>query len=314
MSLESAESLGDTTAALGPPRAIAYDVPPGYFRVVGVPIVRGREFLPSDTVASPAVTPVVIAESLATVLFKRMRDPIGQRLRAVSPYDQSQSELEVVGVVRMDRNTHTLESPPDNPPIFVPYRRQTTAFCRLATCIAGSNLLIRSSGLAEPLIPSMMGVVREEARLLPVSRMWTLAQADRDRRSSRLEVVGVTAACGLVALVLGSIGLYAMLSVAVGQRRREIGVRVALGAHARQVVTMFFASGLRAAVIGLLLGLPLTIAGAALLTREGGTTWAYVPTSVALVMAAVLLVASLASWLPARRAARVDPMVALRAE
>jgi ABC-type antimicrobial peptide transport system permease subunit len=145
--------------------------------------------------------------------------------------------------------------------------------------------------------------------------MQTLAQGDRVRRRSRLEATGAVAACGMLALVLASIGLYAMVSVAVGQHRREIGIRLALGAHARQVVRMFFSSGLRVSLLGLALGLPLSVVGLVVVLRNTeDLPRDSVPAVVALVSLAVVGVASLASWLPARRAAGVDPMVALRSE
>ena len=118
----------------------------------------------------------------------------------------------------------------------------------------------------------------------------------------------------MIALMLASIGLYAMLSVAVGQRRREIGVRVALGARTGQVVRMFFASGLRATLLGLTLGLPLSIVTLWLVKNEIEEPSRNMPIVAAAVALAVLSVASLASWVPSRRAASVDPMTALRSE
>jgi ABC-type antimicrobial peptide transport system permease subunit len=157
-----------------------------------------------------------------------------------------------------------------------------------------------------------MAVAREEARTLPLTRIRTLSQGDRMRRDSRLEVAGGAAGAGSIALILASIGLYAMLGVAVGQRRREIGVRVALGAHSRQVVSMFFRSGLRVTLVGLALGLPLSAVALGALMRSLGMETAGVPALAALVALTVVGVSALASWLPARRAAKVDPMVVLR--
>ena len=134
------------------------------------------------------------------------------------------------------------------------------------------------------------------------------------RRTSRLEAFGTVAGCGVITLLLASVGLYAMVSVSVGQRRREIGIRVALGARARQVVVMFFSSGVRVALIGLAIGLPLSVAGVAILKRQGDLLATNLAAIGALVTLSVVSVASLASWLPARRVARVDPMIALRSE
>jgi predicted permease len=304
-------SLGNSGSRPARASAAVFEVPPGYFAAVDAPIVRGRAFVAGDTTAP--VTPVIIAESLAVALFGS-RDPIGQRLLRTSPYEARPAEMEVVGVVRATRETLFLEQEPDYPPVFVPFRRRPEGLCQRGACIGVTKLLIRTVGPAEPLIPTVMAVAREEARMLPLTRIETLAQGDRRWRRSRAELVGVGAVCGAVALVLASIGLYGMVSIAVGQRRREIGVRIALGAHVRQVVRMFLASGLRATLLGLALGVPVSVAALVALMRMLDVRGDRVPALAALVTLAVVGVASLASWLPARRAARVDPVVALRSE
>jgi predicted permease len=304
---------GNASLQAAKSHTVVFDVPPGYFAALDVPIIRGREFVASDTGLTLTTIPAVISESLAVELF-RSRDPIGQRLLQTSPYDERPVEMEVVGVVRVTRETFFLEQEPDYPPVFVPFRQRPKGLCRLGSCIAGTKLLIRTTGPAEPLIPTVIAVAREEARMLPLSRIGTLAQGDRRYRQSRLEAVSIAAVCGAVALILASVGLYGMVSIAVGQRRREIGVRVALGAHTRQVVALFFRSGLRATALGLALGLPVSVVALAALMRALEGTWDGVPLLAVLVTLVVVLVASLASWLPARRAARVDPMIALRAD
>jgi len=303
LELSQSSAPGDSAAPRFRFVASAYDVPPGYFRTVEAPIVRGREFVASDTALS--VTPVIINEQLAASLFGSS-DPIGRRLTRAfllnGLRDQPRRELEVVGVVRMETETNSLGYPSDFPPMFVPYERRP----------ADGRLLIRTAGPAESLIPTVMSVVRAEARLVPVRRIGTLGQGDRERRGSRIEVAGSVAGGGMIALLLAAIGLYAMVGLAVGQRRREIGVRVALGANTRDVVAMFFKGGLRVAMVGLGLGLPLSVVGLAILAQKTGMVWIQLPVAGAIVTTAVVTVAALASWLPARRAAGVDPMVALR--
>jgi len=305
LELPQSSAIGDSAAPRFRYIASAYDVPPGYFRTVEAPIIRGREFVASDTALS--VTPVIVNEQLATSLF-RSSDPIGRRITRVAldngSRDQPPGELEVIGVVRMETETNSLGYPSDLPPMFVPYQRRP----------ADGRLLIRTVGPAESLIPTVIAVVRNAARLLPVRRIGTLAQGDRERRSSRIEVAGSVAVGGMIALLLAAIGLYAMVGLAVGQRRREIGVRVALGANTRDVVAMFFRGGLRVAMLGLALGLPLSVVGLAILAQKAGMVWIQLPVAGTIVTAAVVSVAALASWLPARRAAGVDPMVALRPE
>ena len=305
LELPRSSAPGDSAASRFRYLASAYDVPPGYFQTVEARIVRGREFVASDTTL--AVTPVIINEQLATSLF-RSSDPIGRRIARVTldsrQRDDRATELEVIGVVRMEQETNSLGYPSDLPPMFVPHRRQAR----------DGRFLIRTAGPAEPLIPTMIATIRDEARLLPVRRIGTLAQGDRERRSSRLEVAGSVASAGIITLLLAAIGLYAMVGLAVGQRRREIGVRVALGANTREVVRMFFKGGLRVAMLGLAIGLPLSVVGLAILAQQAGMVWVQLPIAGTVVTAAVVSVAALASWLPARRAAGTDPMVALRPE
>jgi predicted permease len=300
-----------TAARVGEParpaaRAVASNVPPGYFRMIEAPIVRGREFVPSDTIATSPI-PLILSESLATALFKSS-DPIGQRLRRIVPeeaagVDTRPREFEVVGLVRMARDSNSLEYPADLPPVFVPYKRGREG-----------RVVIRTRAAAEPLIPSVMAVVRKEAPTIPVRKLQTLSEGDRVKRDSRLGAFGGMAFGGALVLLLASIGLYAMLSVAVGQRRREIGVRIALGARVSQVVAMFFVNGLKVALIGLVIGLPLSIAGLVLLASESDMSVISIPGVAATVAAAVTAVAAFASWFPSRRAARVNPIVALRSE
>jgi predicted permease len=294
MRLEAPEDSAKRTNAAN---ASGYAVPPNYFAALGVPLVRGREFVPNDTLAT--VTPVVINKLLASQLFQA-GEPLGRRLRWRKSETEEPREYEVVGVVDMTQENTTLGYPSDLPPLFAPFKWR-----------GEGRLLIRTSVPAEGLIPTIRAVALEEARLFPLSRIGTLAQTDVRRRESRMGVFGVGAALGALGLLLASIGLYAMLSITVGERRREIGVRVALGARPRQVVGMFFRSGLRLTLTGLAIGLPFGLAAIMVVTDVTGlSTWR----TAALVTLGVVGIGALASWLPARRAARVDPMDALRAE
>jgi ABC-type antimicrobial peptide transport system permease subunit len=119
------------------------------------------------------------------------------------------------------------------------------------------------------------------------------------------------AACGALVLFLSSIGLYGSVALGVRQRRREIGIRMALGARAEQVVRLFFGNGVRLGIIGLILGLPVSIAASNLLEQGVTTGHAIIGGVIALV---VLVVASVATLIPAVRAARVNPVISLQSE
>ena len=282
-----------------PTTAEVFAVPPGYFAAINARVVRGRDFVASDTLAT--VTPVIVSSLLAAQLFEAA-DPIGRRVRLVARGDTPPPELEIVGVVAIDQEATTLGHPSDLPPLYAPHRRHVGRF------------LIRTTAPAEALIPTVRAVARVEARLLPMSAIGTLAEADRRVRVRRLEVFGSVAGFGMIVLLLASIGLYAMMSIAVAQRRREIGIRVALGAHHRQVIMMFFRSGVRVTMIGLALGLPISLAGLTIMATVMEIPWILLPQSAVFVTLGVVSVGALASWLPARRAASVDPTIALRAE
>jgi predicted permease len=279
--------------------SVAYDVPPGYFSMLDVPILQGRDFIPADTLAQ--TRPVIINRELATQLFGSS-SPIGQRVRQLA-WNGEPQEHDVIGVVDMAKNTTTLEYPPDYPPMFLPLRQGT-----------GGTLLLRTTGPGSELVPTVLAIARDQARLMPVTRIGTLAGNDRRIRDSRRSVFGLGTLLGAIILSMAAVGLYAMLSLALEQRRREIGIRVALGAHGREVVLLFFKNGLRTTLFGVAIGLPLSVAGLALLRRMLEMEWVTVPVTAFVVLGAVVGVASLASWLPARRAASVDPMLALRSD
>jgi len=141
-----------------------------------------------------------------------------------------------------------------------------------------------------------------------------MEQREAESRRSILRTSGAVAGGGLLALLLSAIGLYAVVSLAVGQRTREIGIRTALGARRSQVVPLFFAQGLTLSALGIMLGLPLSM----IVTRVIVTTLAWPLTSSPLlgiaIGALVLVVASVAAWIPAWRASTIDPLLALRIE
>jgi ABC-type antimicrobial peptide transport system permease subunit len=146
--------------------------------------------------------------------------------------------------------------------------------------------------------------------------MATLAQEDARQYREMLQMATMAGAGGGLALLLASLGLYGVIALAVRQRTREIGVRIAVGAHPMRVARMFLASGIRASLLGLALGLPLSIAAMKIAMSQGlappSLTSPYLTGAV--IALVLLVVASAATWLPARRAARVDPASTLRVD
>jgi ABC-type antimicrobial peptide transport system permease subunit len=183
--------------------------------------------------------------------------------------------------------------------------------------------LVRTRGAGAALVPAVRRLARTSVPDIPIYQngIATLEQLSRIARREMLQISSGAAAGGLAALLLASIGLYGVVALAVRQRHREIGVRIALGARPAQVIGMFFTSGVRLSVVGLVLGLPLSLVAlhtVAASVAGGVSVGARLPN--VLVMAGVaiagvvIVVASIASWIPARRAARVDPLVAIRVE
>lgn len=286
--------------------AHTHQVPPGYFRSMEQRIVRGREFMDSDSVAS--VSPIIIGSDFAARVFGN-EDPIGKRLVTLAwTGSRPTGEVEIVGVVSAadaggsDVGTSIRIFTPMGGPLAVP----------MGTPDA---MLIRTTGPAAPLIPAFREIALAEAPMLPVRSMKTLSQIDQEKRAEIIEATGASAVGGLVTLLLASIGLYAVIALAVNQRRREIGVRLSLGSSPGQVVSMFFRTGLRVSVVGLLIGLPLSVLLFRALesqVRMTGMPRVNLPFVAAGVGLAVIVVSSIATWIPARRAAGVDPLMALR--
>ncbi|MGH7529916.1 MAG: ABC transporter permease [Gemmatimonadales bacterium] len=271
-------------------------VTPGYFDTMGIPIVRGRAFTRHDVATAPRVT--VINEAIADRLWPG-QDPIGKRLQRT----RGGEPLTVVGVSQ-DAKYRSLFEPRRltfYQPLMQDYQPAVVAHLRAADG-AGS--------LAGPL----QAVVAELDPDLPVYRVETLAERLAASLAQQRAAAILVSAFGLLAVALAAIGLYGAVSFGVARRTREFGIRIALGATSRDVLRQVVVQGVRLGAWGLGIGL----AGAAAVTRIIRTQLYGVtptdPVSFATVSLILLAVCLLASVVPARRATRVDPMVALRTE
>jgi predicted permease len=286
--------------------------PPGYFAFQSVPMLRGREFIASDTASGELY--VVVTTDLARG-FWGAADPIGKRLQMIQP------EMTIVD----GDNTSKREQQPPRTAVVVGVFDTTGAALRSNAQVYTAEggrwdkdaylIRARTSGLA--IIPDVRRVARETIPDIPLygSGLGTLEQLERNARNEMLQISAMATGAGVLALLLTSIGLYGLVGLAVRQRHREIGIRVALGARPRTVIGMFFLTGVRLSLLGVVLGLPLSVFALRYLATEySNSTSLNMPVVGSTIAVTVIVVASLASWLPARRAAGVDPLVAIRTE
>jgi putative ABC transport system permease protein len=270
-----------------------------YFDALEIPLRRGRAITSDDD--RPGSVAIVVNEAAADALWPR-ENPIGKRLlRRVEPEGRSRP-FEVIGVV--GKAPYDASQP--DPMVFAP----------LSTAESGwlADFTVRTAGDARAYLPRIRAAVREIEPYIALGEATTLAEQYEGQRRDALQSNAAAFAIGAAALLLASLGLYAIIAHAVAQRTREIGVRLAMGASPARVVKQFFGDGVRISAIGLAIGLPATVIAIRVIKAS---VLGFTVQNVAAVMVVVpvlLGVAAFASWLPARRAARVDPLIALRAE
>ncbi len=274
-----------------------YSVTPGYFKAMGIPLLRGRLFTERDTKDAPRV--IIINETMAKRFFPG-EDPIGKRLHVtMGPV----LYREIVGIVG-DVKHYSLDQEA-KAQTYEPYAQQP---------FSGMTLVARTSGDPAGLSSAIRGEVLKIDKELPISNVKTLEQylstSIAQQRFSVL-LLGIFAA---VAMALACVGIYGVLSYSVTQRRREIGVRMALGAARRDVLRLVVGHAMLLTLIGVAIGLGAAFA----LTRVMSTLLFGVsatdPMTFGLIALLLIAVALLAALVPARRATKVDPMVALRCE
>jgi predicted permease len=279
-------------------------VSPGYFVTVRTPLLLGRDFAPQDTQASPKVA--IINETMAKYYF-RDASPIGRHVMLAGP--NTPDPLEIVGVVKDSKYLNLREEI---------HRTIFTDCFQIAKMPGSLDLEIRTAGNPLSFAPIALREVSALSSSVPLTNFETLVQqVDRSLTQERL-VATLSGFFGALALLLACVGLYGLMSYSVGTRTNEIGVRMALGADRQNVVWMILRESLALAAAGLSIGIPLALAAARLAANQiSGLLFGISATSLGtLVFACAALTASavLASYLPAWRASRVDPMVALRYE
>jgi putative ABC transport system permease protein len=268
-----------------------------YFETMGMRLLRGRAITGADTAESAQV--VVINETLAKRIWPG-EDPIGKRLKAGYPASD-EPWREVIGLVN-DVKFNGVERE-TSMQTYMPYSQEPRT---------GVSLVVRTHGDALAVAASVEEAIHEIDNDLTVYSIWTMDQLLGNSLSQRRLTLVLLGSFAVLALLLAAVGVYGVISYAVRQRTHEFGIRMALGAQAGDVLRLILVNGLKLSMIGIALGL-----GAALvLTRWMESLLFGVrptdPLTLCVIAAALLGVALVACWIPARRATRVDPMIALR--
>ncbi len=279
------------------PSAYFFTSGPDYLSVMGIPLLRGRDFSITDDDSSARVA--LLNETGAARYFAG-GDPLGSRIQLVR--DADQQWIEIVGIV--GDVVHLDENVPSVPQIYLIFAQSPATNMSLVARAGGDP-----SALADPLRTLALAIEPDasvQTRTLSELRHEVFASADA--------VIALFAVFAAFALVMASTGIYGVMSYAVSQRERELGIRMALGADRADVTRMVAAQGAKLVALGTIAGL----VGAALLSRMlSGKFFGmslYDPSTFASVTSILAAVAFLANWVPARRATRVDPIATLRAE
>jgi predicted permease len=270
-------------------------VAPRYFETLGVPLIAGRDFSFHDTPESPRV--VIINQTMARVFFGDA-DPIGHRIRV-----EDNDIREVVGVVGDSR--------------YLEIREKITPTLYLNTFQSpspGSEFAIRTTGDPNAVVPAVRREIERQVKGMAITNVRTLAsQVDAWIVQERL-VTLLSSCFGGLALFIAAVGLYGVLSYTVARRTQEIGIRMALGAQPHVVLAMILKEIIWLVCLGLALGIPLAlILGRFIADLLYGLT-STDPLTIVVGTLVMLIVALLAGYVPARRATKVDPLVALRCE
>jgi putative ABC transport system permease protein len=284
-------------------RVYRHSVTPGFFEALGTPVIKGRDFDDHDARGSRAV--VIVSRRFAAKAWQGL-DPIGRRL--IVGRGTSRDWITVVGVVgdlRYRSLTVDATREPDDPDIYFPYAQRPDRTVALVASTSASPAL---------LIPSTRDAIQRFDRDVSTFAERAMSGLIADRMAAFRLSAGIMSFFGMVALLLAGIGVYGLINYSVTQRRQEIGVRVALGAGRREIYRLVMTDALKLTVAGLAIGAAAALPCATLIRTQlyGVTTTD--PATYAAILALLLSVGVGATLLPARRAARVDPIVALRAE
>jgi predicted permease len=272
-----------------------------YFRLLGIPVLRGREFEDND--GMPGKEAAIVRREFVTRHWPN-QDPIGKRLRLFDPNNQARAWMTVIGEVPGFRQNNPT-NPNNDSQVFVPHRFESNS---------GMAILIRTQGPPAALAPALRSEVQQLDEDLPLFAVQSLEE-EYQRSRWHWRVFGTLFLIfAVVALGMAAVGIYAVMTHATNRRTQEIGVRMALGAGFADIMRLVLRRGLLQLALGMVLGMGAALGVCQLMGRLLFKVSPRDPVTFVTVAAALGAVGLMACWMPARRAAKVDPMRALRCE
>jgi putative ABC transport system permease protein len=278
---------------------VFFAVSPGFFTVLSMPLRTGRDFSIRDDASAPPVT--IVNEEFVRRFLPAGHNPIGQEVSAAD--SRFWKNMQIVGVAGNSRPYSLRE--PVRPCIYVPFFQQPPDRLGFGT------FEVKASGALRAVSADLQQALRRQFPGVPLQIRTFTAQVENSIRGS-IVMAQLTGFFGLLALLLGAVGIYGLLAYAVSQRTSEIGIRMALGAEPAAVVRMMLARGMRLVAAGILIALPVAWWASRLFAALLYGMKPFDPGTVAAAVAILIVVALAAGFGPARRAAKVDPMAALR--
>jgi predicted permease len=275
------------------------NIGPAYFATMGIPLLSGREFTLGDTAQSQKVA--IISESVARRYFGE-RSPIGRRMKFGA--GQGPLDMEIVGVVRDSKHGNVREEPERY--VYNPYTQRPT--------VGEMTFYVRTAQEPERMAAALREEVARRDASLPVFNLRTLKEQINESIFADRFMALLSSAFGALAALLAAIGIYGVMAYSVSQRTQEIGIRVALGAQPGNVLMMILRQGVALVSAGAAIGIAVAIALMRPLADLLFNVSANDPATFAAAAVLLAAVAMVACYIPARRATRVDPMVALRYE
>ncbi|MGA8596663.1 MAG: ABC transporter permease [Bryobacteraceae bacterium] len=282
-------------------RVFCGPVAPQFFKTMGIHLLMGRDFSPADTENAPKVA--VISESMARAYFPN-KNAIGKHLAVEET--QANVDMQIVGVVK-DIRRHPWEQG-STAAVYIPLAQAP------ADDLGQMNLVVRTRAKPTSILASVRNCVQSLAKDLPLINAQTQEQEIDDNLGGQRSLATLLSFFGALALLLASIGLYGTMSYTVERRTKEIGIRMALGAEKKDMLWMVLGETITLVAIGVAIGVPVAVAATRFIASMLFNVKTADPITIVVAILGMLAISLLAGYIPARRATRVDPMVALRYE